>query len=195
MHHFLQQFEEKGFYVFHEFISNKETANLRNEIETLMNNEEMKLAGIGKAENFQVNQLQRGDFIQWIDESNAIEPAKIFLSLLHEIVATLNRNFYLGITDIECHYTHYPTGTFYKKHVDRHRQQSHRIVSFVLYLNEKWNVEDGGQLRIYHDDESYNDVIPQEGTLAIFLSEKEHEVLKTNRPRQSITGWMRTRVI
>jgi Rps23 Pro-64 3,4-dihydroxylase Tpa1-like proline 4-hydroxylase len=28
------------------------------------------------------------------------------------------------------------------------------------------------------------------GTLALFLSEKEHEVLTTQRDRMSITGWM-----
>jgi len=86
------------------------------------------------------------------------------------VIQALNRNFYLGIRDYECHYTEYPEGTFYKKHVDRHKSGSARVVSFVLYLNSDWKATDGGQLRIYGEDECYEDILPEAGKLALFLS-------------------------
>ncbi|MFM7726822.1 MAG: 2OG-Fe(II) oxygenase, partial [Flavobacteriales bacterium] len=100
------------------------------------------------------------------------------------------RNFYLGIQDFECHYAHYPPGSFYKKHVDRHKNGSPRRVSSVLYLNTDWLEQDGGELRIYSDEEAFRTILPQLGTLALFLSELEHEVITTSRDRMSITGWM-----
>ncbi len=191
MQDFLTHFEAKGFYVFPSYIENETAEGIRAEIERLREQELFKKAGIGRESNFQIDQAQRGDFIHWIEPLTASADTNVFLGKLQELVTELNRNFYLGIRGFECHYTQYPEGTFYKRHTDRHKNVSHRIVSFVLYLNENWRLEEGGILRIYHEDESHDDVWPQNGTLAIFLSEKEHEVLPTSRTRQSITGWMR----
>jgi SM-20-related protein len=69
-----------------------------------------------------------------------------------------------------------------------------RIITSILYLNENWHKEDGGQLRIYTGENSYQDILPQAGQLVIFLSsEFFHEVLPTNRERLSITGWYKKR--
>lgn len=189
MHDFLDNFETKGYHVFNAFIDKQKVSAVLEELTSLREAEQFKKAGIGKQDNFQIDKNERGDFISWIDKHNPQPATKYFLEQLDEVISQLNRNFYLGIRDYECHYTQYPVGTFYKKHVDRHKAGSARIVSFVFYLNEDWQEEDGGQLRIF-DGESYADVLPSAGRLAIFLSEKEHEVLPTNRVRNSITGWM-----
>ncbi len=187
---FLQQFEAEGFYVFQSFLNEEIVEGIRSEMEVIRNNQQFKKAGIGQGENFQIDNTQRGDFIHWIEQEEAKPNTKIFLDKLHELMTELNRNFYLGLRSFECHYTQYPEGTFYQRHTDRHKGVSHRIVSFVFYLNENWMEENGGQLRIYNDDGNSNDIMPQGGSLAIFLSEKEHEVLLTKKSRLSITGWI-----
>jgi SM-20-related protein len=189
MDEFLHHFEQKGYYVFDAFVNETTTKGVLSELSELRAADEFKMAGIGKQDQFMVNQNERGDFIRWIDRNTAAPHTTLFLEKLEEIILQLNRNFYLGIRDFECHYTQYPVGTFYKKHVDRHKTGSARIVSFVFYLNEGWTETDGGQLRIFSEDSHY-DVLPAAGRLAMFLSEKEHEVLPTQRVRNSITGWM-----
>lgn len=186
----IDAFEKQGFYEWKNFISNDDALAIRKEIEHLEAQDKFKQAGIGKESSMHVNQNQRTDFIHWIDQGNALPAASALLSALNEVISQLNRNFYLGIRDFECHYTHYPPGSFYKRHVDRHRSGSARIVSFVFYLNTDWKESDGGQLCIYADDKTEATILPQMGTLAIFLSEKEHEVRITQRDRMSITGWM-----
>lgn len=42
-----------------------------------------------------------------------------------------------------------PTGAFYRRHLDRFRDDDRRMVSAVLYLNEDWQPQDGGQLRMF----------------------------------------------
>ncbi len=47
---------------------------------------------------------------------------------------------------------------------------------------------------MYLDDQQTHDVVPQAGTLLVFMSEKwPHEVLPATRDRLSITGWLRRR--
>ncbi|MNI70310.1 hypothetical protein D3C73_1261160 [compost metagenome] len=68
------------------------------------------------------------------------------------------------------------------------------MVSAVVYLNESWLPEHGGQLRMYLDEDAQYDVDPVGGCLVVFLSgEVPHEVLPANRERLSLTGWFRRR--
>ncbi|MEN9347926.1 MAG: hypothetical protein RLZZ77_1437 [Bacteroidota bacterium] len=190
MEEMLDSFEKKGFCLFHQLLPKEDLAMIRQELEAIKNSEQWKKAGIGKMDELKVDSSQRGDFIHWIDPHSLAPATSRYFEKMDEIIQLLNRSFYLGIRDSECHYTEYPVGTFYKRHVDRHRHQSSRIVSMVFYLNENWTEADGGQLMVYHEDGSEDCILPQEGLLAVFLSEKEHEVLPTHRVRQSITGWM-----
>lgn len=189
MEEFLNHFERLGYYVFESFVTETEARSILSELKQTQEEQEFKKAGIGKQDSFHINKTERGDFIHWIDKESAKPVTANFLHRLDEIIQLLNRNFYLGIRGYECHYTEYPEGTFYKKHVDRHKTGSARLVSFVFYLNQDWTESDGGQLRIYHEDQE-KDILPKAARLALFLSEKEHEVLLTNRTRNSITGWM-----
>eukprot|EP00565_Helicotheca_tamesis_P006383 CAMPEP_0185730718 /NCGR_PEP_ID=MMETSP1171-20130828/10775_1 /TAXON_ID=374046 /ORGANISM="Helicotheca tamensis, Strain CCMP826" /LENGTH=156 /DNA_ID=CAMNT_0028399831 /DNA_START=477 /DNA_END=947 /DNA_ORIENTATION=+ len=99
-------------------------------------------------------------------------------------------------------YAYYPLGGFYKRHVDAVQGSASvlRCFSLLLYLNEEWGEEDGGQLRIHLDgggDEAppntspnYFDVQPQGGTLVLFKSDAiPHEVLNTNKERMVVIGW------
>jgi SM-20-related protein len=186
----LDKFEQDGFVVIREFMTSAEVNDLRAELHARQASGAMKKAGVGKNESFQIQEDTRGDFISWINPEEATGALSSYIGKVDEIVQLLNRNFYLGIRDYEMHLTAYPAGTFYKRHTDRHKTGSSRIVSFLLYLNEQWQSADGGELCIYEGDKTLASILPEEGTLALFLSEKEHEVLPTNRERASITGWM-----
>jgi SM-20-related protein len=68
------------------------------------------------------------------------------------------------------------------------------MVSAVVYLNDAWLPEHGGQLRMYLDESVEHDVVPAGGCLVVFLSgEVPHEVLPATRDRLSLTGWFRRR--
>lgn len=187
---FPASFESQGYFIFDQFLDDKTIAGIRNEMLRLSNDSLFKKAGIGKREDFRIDEEQRGDFILWIDPLNALSQTALFIDKINALIVHLNRNFYLGIKEYECHYAIYPSGTFYKRHVDKHHKGSPRVVSFVFYLNENWSENHGGQLRIYGENDCAFDVEPEAGRLVVFLSEKEHEVMLTHYQRMSITGWM-----
>jgi len=63
----------------------------------------------------------------------------------------------------------------------------------VTYLNDDWQLTDGGKLSLYLADQEI-DVFPLGGRSIFFKSdETEHEVHPSaNRPRLSIAGWLKS---
>ena len=115
-----------------------------------------------------------------------------FFNLMDNFVAHLNETCYTGITSYEFHYTLYEKGSFYKKHLDQFRNNDSRKYSMVMYLNTCWKTNDGGELCVYHEGKPQN-ISPIGGKSVFFKSnELEHEVLLTNVPRMSITGWLKS---
>jgi SM-20-related protein len=187
----LNSFESSGFMLLDNFLNHSDAMAIRDYILVQASSGLLRKAGIGRQVDFAIEESRRGDFIQWIDSGNAPEAALRFLENIDALRVFLNRNFYLGLQDFETHYTVYPPGTKYERHVDRHRSGSSRRVSFVFYLNPGWSFEHGGELVLYqHSGESHR-IEPVFSRLAVFLSELEHEVLVTHHDRVSITGWMR----
>lgn len=195
MSDWLTDFEKQGWAELPDFLTPEVAHGIRSEIHEVQIQNGFKQAAIGKQEQKAIDTSQRGDFISWINPHSASAHTRTYLDKINAVISELNYNFYLGIRDYECHYAHYPPGTFYKKHVDRHKNGSPRRVSTVLYLNPDWTASDGGELVIYDTSENASRIEPRLGTLAIFLSELEHEVLITHRDRMSITGWMLNEVI
>lgn len=154
---------------------------------------ELSPAGIGRGDGQQVREGIRGDRIDWLEPGQA-EPCDRYLALMDELRLRLNRELFLGLEDFEAHFALYPPGAFYRKHLDRFRDDDRRAVSAVLYLNPDWLPGEGGELRLYLGDGSTHDVLPEAGTLVVFLSgELPHEVLPASRERLSLTGWFRRR--
>jgi SM-20-related protein len=150
-------------------------------------------ARIGAGPNLQHHEEIRGDSICWLTEPYF--PAEFTLfELLEELRLRLNRDAMLGLFDLELHYAWYPPGAGYVRHVDQPQRRGQRQVSLVLYLNERWEASDGGELRIFADDEGHRDIAPVAGRLVAFLTEgREHAVLPTRRVRLSLSGWYRSR--
>ncbi|AXA27699.1 MULTISPECIES: 2OG-Fe(II) oxygenase [Pseudomonas] len=154
---------------------------------------ELNPAGVGRGAAQEVREAIRGDQIQWIDPGQA-EACDRYLELMDNLRQAINQGLFLGLEDFECHFALYPPGAFYRRHLDRFRDDDRRMVSVVLYLNERWQPEDGGQLRMFLADDVEHDVQPEAGSLVVFLSgEVPHEVLPANRERLSLTGWFRRR--
>ncbi|MEO4046822.1 2OG-Fe(II) oxygenase [Pseudomonas sp. CAU 1711] len=150
-------------------------------------------AGVGRGQALAVREGIRGDRIQWL-EAGQDAACDRYLAAMDELRQALNRAFYLGLEDYESHFALYPPGAFYRKHVDRFRDDDRRTVSAVFYLNDDWRAEQGGVLRLYPRDGGELDVLPAAGTLVLFMSaELPHEVLPATRERLSLTGWFRRR--
>jgi SM-20-related protein len=154
---------------------------------------ELTPAGVGRGTGQEVREGIRGDHIQWLEPGQA-EPCDAYLNLMDSLRQALNRGLFLGLEEFESHFALYPPGAFYLKHLDRFRDDDARTVSAVLYLNDAWLPEHGGQLRMYLEGETSYDVQPTGGCLVVFLSgDMPHEVLPATRERLSLTGWFRRR--
>lgn len=167
------------------FISEQQVDQLLAVFETKQN--ELKTAGIGKNENYTKAESIRNDKIVWLENDEPVLK-EIFFEPISELISVLNRHF-LGINDHEFHFAKYEPGAFYKRHKDAFSNDDARKISVVLYLNKNWKEGDGGELNIYN--EQTTTVKPKAGTLVVFESHLEHEVLQSNTNRLSITGWLK----
>jgi SM-20-related protein len=154
---------------------------------------ELAPARVGRGATSEVQESVRGDRIQWLEAGQSAACDR-YMGLMDSLRLALNQSLFLGLEDYESHFALYPPGAFYRRHVDRFRDDDGRVVSAVIYLNTAWLPDDGGQLRLFLDDGRTHDVQPSGGCLVVFLSgEMPHEVLPANRERLSLTGWFRRR--
>lgn len=185
-----------GYGIMDNFLSPSETAALALSLRNRRETGQFRSAGVGN-QQVTVETAVRGDEILWLDEATATPHETAFLHRIGEFVQYINRTCYLGLRDYEFHYALYPTGTFYKRHLDRFRSDSRRKLSVICYLNTNWQESDGGQLVLYLPEadgsERRVNVLPLGGRLVCFDSgQLEHEVLPATRDRLSVTGWLKT---
>lgn len=172
-----------------DFISDDLFTTIRDFFHEKEQNDQLKKAGIGSSGEFQVNTSIRGDFIYWLDRlrDEKLEP---FFGLMDELIQSLKRFCFLSLSGSEFHIAKYPKGSHYNRHLDQFNERSNRQITVLIYLNEHWKKGDGGELKIYKNDEEIL-VEPTAKRLLLFKSDIiEHEVLKTNVPRYSLTGWL-----
>ena len=190
--------EAHGWAVRRSFITHGQVAELRQQLAAWWQEGELRHAGIGRGESFQVREDIRRDYVRWLDFYSPGTFSAFHDRHIEPLRVAVNRRLLLGLFEYEAHVTVYPPGAFYKRHIDQFREAAHRKLSVILYLNdEDWADDDGGELRLFlpqGDDEQVIDIPPLGGTLVVFLShEIPHEVLPTKRERFSLTGWFRTR--
>ncbi|MGY4539176.1 SM-20-related protein [Mucilaginibacter sp. UYNi724] len=174
------------------FLTQALSAHLVNNIDALYAGDKLLAAGTGNNKLVTHDMLVRGDKIYWLDRVHNDIHENSFFDVMDSFVTHLNSSCYAGITDYEFHYTLYEKGSFYKRHLDNFKQNGTRAFSMIIYLNTE---VDGGSLRIYQGNES-QDITPNSGKSVFFKStELEHEVLITNLPRMSITGWLKVAAV
>lgn len=187
-----------GYGVADNFLNPAETAALASQLHQRQTNGQFRQAGMGNENTTATVDTQtRGDHIAWLHAATATSEETAFLSRIGLFMDYLNQTCYLGLRDCEFHYASYAIGTFYKRHLDRFRTDSHRKLSVICYLNQDWHTEDGGQLALYLTDKQGNEytklIDPLGGRLVCFESDRlEHAVLPATRERLSLTGWLRT---
>ena len=173
------------------FLTQNLPAGLQKNIIGLQNDEMMPAAGIGNEAVKDASQKMRSDKIYWLDKSHDNLFENEFLQQAEDFIERLNNTCYAGINAYEFHYAVYEEGSFYKRHKDQFKNNNHRKFSLITYLNEDWQAVDGGQLQVYQND-TMQQIQPCSQTAVLFKSdETEHEVIKTNRSRMSITGWLK----
>lgn len=173
------------------FINPALSSHLLQNLQNLHASKKMLFAGTGNNLVVAQDKAMRSDKIHWLDRSHNDEHENTFLDLIDTFVLYLNTTCYTGITSYEFHYALYEKDTFYKKHIDQFRNNELRQYSMIMYLNENWTKEDGGELCIHHKDHLQH-ITPISGKGVFFKSsELAHEVLRTNKPRMSITGWLK----
>lgn len=145
------------------------------------------------------NQAIRGDYIAWLDEDDTTPAVQSYFRQMEMLRLMLNTQLFMNVHELETHVALYPVGGRYQKHLDQFSHGStdniqHRQLSAILYLNQHWQAHHGGALKLYLDEDSAIDILPNAGRIVLFLSAKFwHEVLPANRERISLTGWFRTR--
>ncbi len=169
----------------------------------------LQQAGISKAAT--TLPKLRSDRIAWLDEHDPDPALTAYFALMQHIQQAVNRGLMMGLAAYETHVALYPAGSSgYVTHLDQFRsaantaQAGARQLSVVLYLNDDWPSDAGGQLRLYLDEHSsaptatdrHVDIQPLGGRLVLFLSGRFwHQVLPARQTRISLTGWFKTRAI
>ena len=187
---------ERGWMVVDDFIGEELTCALRRECTLSSKFGNFRPAAVGSGEKRRGHPDIRGDEICWLQQTECTDAQRSCLDRFEQLRLAFNRTLQLGLFGFESHFARYPAGARYARHVDQFRGDSRRQLSCVLYLNQNWAMRDGGELRLYLDEESaqFRDVRPQGGRLVVFLSAQfEHEVLPAKRERLSIAGWFSRR--
>jgi SM-20-related protein len=189
----IDQLAERGFGVVDGFVDAELLTQLRWRCSELQASGALRPAKVGRGDKARLVPEVRGDFISWLQQPSR-DAEQLLLEKLDELRSSLNRALMAGLEDFEGHFAVYPRGTAYARHFDRLHGSDLRAISAALYLNDAWQPEDGGQLRLYVGGGRSEDVLPVGGRLVAFQSERfEHEVLPARRERMSFTGWFRRR--
>ncbi|MFT2111577.1 2OG-Fe(II) oxygenase [Marinomonas sp. 2405UD68-3] len=153
----------------------------------------LQQAGIGRRTDYQVKQDARRDSILWIDANTDLRSR--FLGIMEAMRVALNRSLLLGLFYYEAHFARYDKGGFYKKHLDAFKGESNRMLSTVLYLNNDWQTDNGGELVLFDEFDTAKEIAhirPEKGRFVVFLSESfYHQVNPAKVCRHSIAGWFR----
>src|SRR4051812_38881030 len=108
----------EGISVFPGFFSSQEVATLSQNALTLWKENIFKIAAVGKGQEHQVDLETRRDLIFWFDQSELSPAQDLLWSRLKILQGFLNEKLFLGLWDLEGHYSIYPPGAFYQKHLD-----------------------------------------------------------------------------
>lgn len=183
----------QGYSIIPDYFTAPLITTLRQELITLARQAQLHAAHIGKDDRRARVASIRGDAIHWL---NGASPAQLlFLDEMAQLQEMLNRALFLGLIELEAHFAHYPPETGYRRHLDSFQNDNLRRITIVVYLNEAWQADDGGELVMFDiEGREIATVPPLGGTLVCLVSEEiPHQVNITRRDRYSIAGWFRIR--
>ncbi len=184
----------RGVHIIDNFLDLELYAKLRNTVQNLHNEGHFQPAKIGRKNEKKHNDTIRTDQIFWLDKPGLNNYITSYFTEIENICSILNQLLFLGIVDYEAHIAIYPPHSFYKKHVDQFSTTKERRISCVYYLNENWQDEFGGELKLYDkSDHLLAKVKPLGNRFVCFNSDIPHEVAMAYQPRWSIATWLKVR--
>ncbi len=155
---------------------------------------QFRSARIGRGHEQQEQKNIRSDEILWLDP---MDPELLFFAeICNKMQTELAQGLMLPIQNYELHWARYPANSGgYDEHLDQSNAKDlfhgERLITLVLYLNDSWQSEDGGQLKMRLPDKIMT-IEPQCGTLMLFRSDSLwHQVIPAKKDRWSLTGWFR----
>lgn len=165
---------------------------LRVEAELLLEGAAFAEGRIGHGVATHQDAVTRSDSLCWLDPE--MPAGGRYLRWMNELRLMLNRDLFLGLTAFEAHYAHFPVGGFYGAHLDRYQDSNARVLSAVLYCNQDWPADAGGDFVMYDAQGAVClTLAPRGGTLILFLSAGAlHEAKAALRGRWSVAGWYRS---
>jgi SM-20-related protein len=182
---------DHNFAVVDDFFEPNLIDGLYQELLRQIDQENLRLAGIGQGTEYDKIKTIRGDKIKWIGKSSGIENEVLFLSAVEDFWRYLNQTCFTGVQGAEFHYAVYEKGTFYKRHLDQFKNDDSRKFSIITYFNQDWKPEDGGELVLYLPNQTLK-IEPIWGRTVFLRSELiEHEVALNHQQRLSVTGWLK----
>ena len=153
--------------------------------------QQMTKARVGQGAKKLQRESIRGDEIAWIENWQQDPALQLYKDFLLEMAVAAGPELFLSLKSLEAHFAVYPTGSFYRAHVDQHPRTRHRQISCILYLGD-WQPGDGGELMLYPQGNASICIKPKANRFLCFLSKDlVHEVLLVNKLRLSLTGWLR----
>jgi SM-20-related protein len=190
----VEDLADRGWSIQEDFLPLAYVGELAQEARDLWHDGTFRRAGVGSGAGLELRPEIRTDHVLWLDPAALTPLQELYWQHLETLRLEVNRELFLGARELEAHFAVYPPGSFYKKHLDQFRTASHRLLSCILYLNDGWQPDDGGELRLYDGAEgtAWSDVLPRVGTFVCFRSDTIwHAVLPSRRERFSLTGWLR----
>ena len=193
----IDDLSENGYAICDAFLSAEIIAALADKATKRYLNGTMTAAKTGQSTKT-LNANNRGDSIFWLSEASENTSVQAYFSKMHLLRNALNLHLFMNVQEMETHLAVYPIGSVYEKHLDQFSQGEGvqaRQLSSILYLNQDWQADDGGALRLHLTERDFIDIAPTAGKLVLFLSRDFwHEVMVAKADRISLTGWFRTRV-
>lgn len=210
--------DSPGIVVKESFLGRQSALAVRDALTELATSGTFHEAKVGAGQNLRNDRMVRGDKIHWIQTPNdlsapteSVNPAILHLRRqVESLVYGLKKvSPELDLRNVvSTQFAVFPgDGARFVKHVDTylnaHRNEQEgvskdglvRLITCVYYLNDRWEPEHGGHLRVHLKDSkllpAYHwDVPPNLDTLLVFRSlDVEHEVMPTYRERKAVTIW------
>lgn len=150
----------------------------------------LRRAGIRRSA--ELDDSVRTDELAWLTREEAKGALAEAVARFEELMNELNESAWVGLRTFDLQLARYAAGGHYQRHRDAFPGQDNRRITAIVYLNQAWRPEHGGQLQLHVEPPTQ--IEPSLDRLVVFRSEVvEHEVLHAHAERWALTAWYSAR--
>jgi SM-20-related protein len=151
------------------------------------------LARAGIRRSHQLDDGVRTDEIAWLTADETQGALREAVERFEALRAVVNEQAWLGLRAFDLQLARYQPGARYVRHRDAFPGDDNRRLTAIVYLNEGWVAEHGGELELFTPQGPVR-VEPVLDRLVVFRSELiEHQVLEARAERWALTAWYSAR--